>query len=137
MAFGKINDTSKIREGLTFDDVLLVPGASEVQPKDVDTSTQLTRTIRLSIPMFTAAMDTVTEADMAIAMAQNGGLGILHRNMTIEEQAEHAPREALRIRHGRRPDYNPPECNAAGSARSYEAFTHFRYSGHRAKRKAR
>lgn len=92
MAFGKINDTSKIREGLTFDDVLLVPGASEVQPKDVDTSTQLTRTIRLSIPMLTAAMDTVTEADMAIAMAQNGGLGILHRNMTIEEQAEHVRR---------------------------------------------
>jgi IMP dehydrogenase len=83
----KINDPSKIREALTFDDVLLVPGASEVQPMDVDTSTQLTETITLNIPILSAAMDTVTESAMAIAMAQAGGLGILHRNVEIDEQA--------------------------------------------------
>ena len=82
----------KIREGLTFDDVLLVPGASSVQPTDVDTSTKLTREITLNIPILSAAMDTVTEAEMAIAMAQNGGLGIIHRNMTIDQQAEQVRR---------------------------------------------
>ena len=83
----KIKDPTQIREALTFDDVLLVPGASEVQPTEVDTSTQLTKKIRLHLPIMSAAMDTVTEADMAIAMAQAGGLGILHRNMEIEAQA--------------------------------------------------
>ncbi len=82
----------KIREGLTFDDVLLLPAASEVQPTDVDPSTQLTKTISLRIPLLSAAMDTVTEAPMAIAMAQQGGLGIIHRNMTIEAQAEEVRR---------------------------------------------
>ncbi|GJL85819.1 MAG: inosine-5'-monophosphate dehydrogenase [Micavibrio sp.] len=81
-----MSKAKNIRQALTFDDVLLVPGASEVQPADVDTATQLTREISLHIPILSAAMDTVTEADMAIAMAQNGGLGILHRNMEIEEQ---------------------------------------------------
>lgn len=84
----KIKSPDKIREALTFDDVLLVPGASDVQPHEVDTSTFLTQSIKLNMPILSAAMDTVTEADMAIAMAQNGGLGILHRNMTIEQQAE-------------------------------------------------
>ena len=83
----KIKDPTKIREALTFDDVLLVPGASEVQPTEVDTSTQLTQLIKLRIPVLSAAMDTVTESQMAIAMAQNGGLGIIHRNMDIEAQA--------------------------------------------------
>ena len=82
----KINDPQKIREALTFDDVLLLPGASEVQPHEVDTSTKLTRDITLHIPILSAAMDTVTEADMAIAMAQAGGMGILHRNMNPEAQ---------------------------------------------------
>jgi IMP dehydrogenase len=81
-----------IREALTFDDVLLVPGASNVLPDAVDTSTQLTQSIRLNIPLLSSAMDTVTEAEMAIAMAQNGGLGIIHRNMSIEEQAEQVRR---------------------------------------------
>lgn len=86
--FAKITDSrGTIREGLTFDDVLLLPGASEILPAQADTSTNLTRTIRLSIPLLTAAMDTVTEAEMAIAIAQNGGLGILHRNMNIEDQS--------------------------------------------------
>ena len=82
----KIRDTASIREALTFDDVLLVPGASEIQPTEADTSTRLTREITLNIPVLSAAMDTVTESQMAIAMAQNGGLGILHRNMNIEDQ---------------------------------------------------
>ncbi len=81
-----------IREALTFDDVLLVPGASDVLPDAVDTSAQLTKTIRLNIPLLSSAMDTVTEAEMAIAMAQHGGLGIIHRNMSIEAQAEQVRR---------------------------------------------
>ncbi len=78
----------EIREGLTFDDVLLEPGPSEVMPADVDVSTRLTRDIKLNIPLLSSAMDTVTESRLAIAMAQAGGMGVLHRNMTIEEQAE-------------------------------------------------
>ena len=78
----------EIREGLTFDDVLLEPGPSEFMPAMVDVSTQLTRDIRLNIPLLSSAMDTVTESRLAIAMAQSGGLGVLHRNMTIEEQAD-------------------------------------------------
>lgn len=77
-----------IRLGLTFDDVLLVPAASEVMPSEVNVATQLTRRIALNIPLLSAAMDTVTEANMAIAMAQVGGMGVLHRNMSIPEQAE-------------------------------------------------
>ena len=77
----------RIREGLTFDDVLLIPARSEVLPRDVDLSIQLAKNIRLNIPMMSAAMDTVTDSRMAIAMAREGGLGIIHKNMTIEEQA--------------------------------------------------
>jgi IMP dehydrogenase len=75
------------RLGLTFDDVLLVPAASAVLPSMADTSTMITRSIRLNIPMMSAAMDTVTEGRMAIAMAQMGGIGVLHRNLSVEEQA--------------------------------------------------
>jgi len=75
-------------EGLTFDDVLLIPGFSQVLPRDVDISTQLTRSIQLNVPMVSAAMDTVTEANLAIALAREGGLGILHKNMPIEKQVE-------------------------------------------------
>ena len=77
----------RIREGLTFDDVLLVPAASDVLPKDVDCRTQLTREISLAIPLLSAAMDTVTEHETAICMAQNGGIGVIHRNMTVAAQA--------------------------------------------------
>lgn len=84
----KIKDPTQIREALTFDDVLLVPGESGVQPNQVDTSTKLTQEISLNIPVLSAAMDTVTEAEMAIAMAQNGAIGIMHRNMEIEDQAK-------------------------------------------------
>lgn len=76
-----------IGEGITFDDVLLVPGYSEVTPNLIDLSTNLTKTIKLNIPMMSAAMDTVTEHRMAIAMARQGGIGIIHKNMSIEEQA--------------------------------------------------
>jgi len=82
----------QIREALTFDDVLLEPGASDVLPADVDVTTRLTRGIKLNIPMISSAMDTVTEAEMAIAMAQAGGVGVLHRNLAIEEQSEHVRR---------------------------------------------
>src|SRR5512137_1174445 len=82
----------EIREALTFDDVLLEPGASEVLPADANTKTRLTRTIDLNIPLISAAMDTVTEARLAIAMAQAGGMGVIHRNMSNEEQAEQVRR---------------------------------------------
>ena len=77
-----------LKEGLTFNDVLLVPGKSEVLPREVELSTRLTRRIRLNTPLVSAAMDTVTEARLAIAMAQEGGIGILHKNLSVEAQAE-------------------------------------------------
>ncbi|WP_018476920.1 IMP dehydrogenase [Pontibacter roseus] len=84
-----ISDQSKILfEALTYDDVLLLPAYSEVLPHNTDTTTQLTRNIRLNIPLLSAAMDTVTEAELAIAMAQEGGIGIIHKNMSIRAQAE-------------------------------------------------
>ena len=82
------------KEALTFDDVLLQPGYSEVLPREVDLSTQLTRDVRLNIPILSAAMDTVTEARLAIAIAQEGGMGIIHKNMSIEDQA----REVLTVK---------------------------------------
>lgn len=81
------NPDKFVAEGLTYDDVLLIPAYSEVLPRDVDTSTWLTKKIRLNIPLVSAAMDTVTGADLAIAIAQAGGLGMLHKNMSIEQQA--------------------------------------------------
>ncbi len=77
-----------IGEGITFDDVLLVPAYSEVIPNEVDVSTYLTESIKLNIPMMSAGMDTVTEHRMAIAMARQGGIGVIHKNMSIEQQAE-------------------------------------------------
>jgi IMP dehydrogenase len=77
---------------LTFDDVLLIPAKSEVLPKDVSVKTKLTESLQLNIPIISAGMDTVTEAEMAIAMARQGGLGVIHKNMSIEQQAEHVDR---------------------------------------------
>jgi IMP dehydrogenase len=82
----------KIREALTFDDVLLVPGASSVLPADAKTATRVTKEIELNIPLLSSAMDTVTESAMAIAMAQAGGMGVLHRNLDVEEQARQVRR---------------------------------------------
>ena len=81
-----------IGDSITFDDVLLVPAYSNVVPNQVDVSTQLTKKIRLNIPMMSAGMDTVTEDRMAIAMARQGGIGIIHKNMSIQEQAEQVDR---------------------------------------------
>ena len=80
------------KEGLTFDDVLLVPAKSEVLPRDVSIKTKLSERIKLNIPLLSAGMDTVTEAEMAISMARQGGIGVIHKNMSIEEQAEHVDR---------------------------------------------
>ena len=84
--------TSEIPEGLTFDDVLLIPARSEVLPRDVDVTTRFTRDITIHTPIVSAAMDTVTEADLAIAMARAGGIGVIHKNMTIEAQCEQVRR---------------------------------------------
>jgi IMP dehydrogenase len=84
----KTTSTKFLGEALTFDDVLLIPAYSEVLPREVDISTQLTRNIRLNAPIISAAMDTVTEKALAIAIARQGGMGIIHKNMSIEEQAE-------------------------------------------------
>ncbi|MDC1501278.1 IMP dehydrogenase, partial [Octadecabacter sp.] len=84
----------EIREALTFDDVLLVPGASSVLPSTADTRTRVTRLIDLNIPLLSSAMDTVTEARMAIAMAQAGGMGVIHKNLSVDEQA----REVRRVK---------------------------------------
>ena len=81
------------REGITFDDVLLVPQKSEVLPNTVKLETHLTKKITLNIPLMSAAMDTVTESRLAIAIAREGGVGVIHKNMTIEQQAD--PRTAL------------------------------------------
>ncbi|MGI5880712.1 MAG: IMP dehydrogenase [Syntrophomonadaceae bacterium] len=87
------------KEGLTFDDVLLIPGHSDIMPREVDVSTQLTRNIRLEVPIMSAGMDTVTETRMAIAVAREGGIGILHKNMSIEQQANMVDR-VKRSEHG-------------------------------------
>jgi len=95
----KTESLMEIREGLTFDDVLLEPGPSDVMPTQVDVSTRFTREISLNIPLVSAAMDTVTESRLAIAMAQSGGIGVLHRNLTVDEQADQV-REVKRYESG-------------------------------------
>lgn len=81
-----------VKEGLTFDDVLLVPAKSEILPRDVDVTIQLSKSVKLNIPLISAGMDTVTESSLAIAMARQGGIGIIHKNMTIEQQASEVDR---------------------------------------------
>src|SRR5947209_9483476 len=95
----QLNQTADIPLGLTFDDVLLQPLESSVLPSQADTRTFLTREIPLNIPVLSSAMDTVTEADMAIALAQLGGIGVLHRNLSVEEQAT-AVRQVKRFESG-------------------------------------
>src|SRR5499427_6090125 len=83
---------SAILEGLTFDDVLLVPGKSSVLPAEVNTQTHFTRKLKINVPLVSAAMDTVTESRLAIAIARQGGIGLIHRNMPIDRQAEEVDR---------------------------------------------
>src|SRR5207247_9104425 len=94
--WGRLGSTGspaeQLQTALTFDDVLLVPQHSTVLPNQVDVTTRLTRNIRLSVPLLSAAMDTVTESRLAIAMAQHGGIGVIHKNLTIEEQASEVDR---------------------------------------------
>ncbi len=92
MGHDKLYRSESFHEALTFDDILLVPGYSEVIPRDIDTGTNLTKTIRLQIPFMSAAMDTVTEGDMAIAVAREGGLGVVHKNMVPKQQAAEVER---------------------------------------------
>jgi IMP dehydrogenase len=87
-------DSRFMGDGITFDDVLLLPAKSDVLPTEVDTSTRLTPRVRLHIPILSSAMDTVTEARLAIAMAQEGGIGIIHRNLKPEDQA----REVVKVK---------------------------------------
>ncbi len=108
-------DGMSIPEGLAFDDILLVPAASSVLPADADLRTRLTREVMLGIPLVSAAMDTVTESSLAIAMAEAGGLGIIHKNMSPGEPGGRgAPGEEVRIRDGRRPDDDRPRRHARG-----------------------
>jgi len=89
-------------QALTFSDVSLVPGKSEVLPRDTDVTTRLTRNIDMNIPILSAAMDTVTEAGLAVALAQEGGMGIIHRNLSIEVQARSGKGQTFGKRHDRR-----------------------------------
>jgi IMP dehydrogenase len=113
--------------GLTFDDVLLEPRYSEILPADVDVTTQLTRRIRLNIPLLSSPMDTVTESDMAIALAQEGGIGIVHKNLSIDRQAE----EVVKVKRSangiiRNPATLPPDATLAHAR---EVMSQFHVSG--------
>jgi len=89
---GRFSAKLDVPEALTFDDVLLKPKESRVEPDDADLSARVSKNVELTVPVLSAAMDTVTESDLAIAMAREGGLGVLHRNMTVEETAEEVER---------------------------------------------
>ena len=119
-----------LEEALTFDDVLLVPARSDVLPREVDLSTQLTRNIRLGLPVLSAAMDTVTEARLAITMAQEGGIGIIHKNMPIDAQArEVGAREEIRERRDRRSDHGVPRHHDPPGHRADARARHLRRAG--------
>ena len=124
-----------LREALTFDDVLLKPGLSEVLPSDADIRTRITREIALNIPIIASAMDTVTEAKMAIAMAQAGGLGVIHRNLEPEEQAAQV-RQVKKFESGMvvNPVTIHPEATLADALDADEGPPHFRHSGGRGRR---
>src|SRR5438045_9428897 len=105
----------EIQQALTFDDVMLVPAASSVLPAETDTRTRITREIELGIPLISAAMDTVTEGALAIAMAQAGGLGVIHRNMPIaQQQAEVRKVKKFEAGMGVNPVTLPPDDTLAG-----------------------
>ena len=110
-----------VKEGLTFDDVLLIPSYSEVLPYQVDLSTHLTDKIKLNIPLLSASMDTVTEYELAIAIAREGGIGIIHKNMSIEAQA-HQVRKVKRAENGM--IYDPITIKADGTVGDAKALMH-------------
>jgi len=95
---GRFSDKLAVPEALTFDDLLLRPKESRVEPDDADLTTRVSKNVELTVPVLSAAMDTVTESDLAIAMAREGGLGVLHRNMTVEETAAEIERCQTRPR---------------------------------------
>ena len=110
-----------VEKAYTFDDVLLVPAHSNVLPRDVKLQTKLTRDITLNLPLLSAAMDTVTEARLAISMAQEGGIGIIHKNMTPELQARAVSKVKRHERRGERPRYrcaNRIDPRSLGNART-------------------
>ena len=116
-----------VKEALTFDDVLLIPDASDFTPNMADLTTKLSKDITLNVPLISAAMDTVTEARLAIAIAREGGIGIIHKNMSIEAQAEQIDR-VKRSEHGviTDPFYLHPECSLSDAA---ELMSKYRISG--------
>jgi len=118
-----------IMEGITFDDILLIPAKSEFLPKDVDINTKLTRNITLNIPIVSAAMDTVTEARMAIAVAREGGIGIIHKNLSPERQAAEVDK-VKRSESGMilNPVSLPPEKKIERCSRFDEKISYFRDS---------
>ena len=121
--------------GLTFDDVLLLPAASDVIPATADTSSQLTREIRLRVPLVSSAMDTVTEARMAIAMARAGGMGVLHRNLPVAEQAgAGGDGQAVRGGHGHRPGDVLAGQHAGRGRRDVRPVPHLGAAGGRRRR---
>ena len=127
----------EIRQALTFDDVMLVPAASGVLPGDTDTRTRLTREIELGIPLISAAMDTVTESALAIAMAQAGGIGVIHRNMPIDAAGRRGPQgQEVRDRHGGQPGHHPSRRDAWPSAAADGRAPHLRHPGGRARHAA-
>ena len=130
-----IIETPQLVEALTFDDVLLRPGHSEVMPSMVDIRSRLTRTITLNLPIISSAMDTVTEARLAIAMAQAGGIGVIHRNLEPDQQAEEV-RRVKRFESGM--VVNPitifPDETLADALALMQQQHHFRHSGRRARR---
>ena len=138
MEFEPDRDVKFGKEGLTFDDVLLLPAESSVLPNDVRTATRLTRTIALELPVVSAAMDTVTEARLAIALAREGGLGIVHRNLPIEEQVAEVDK-VKRSESGMivEPVTLRPEDAGRRRARADGALPHLRRPDHRRGRRAR
>ena len=125
----RIVEVATGREALAFDDVLMRPGRSEVLPAETDISTRLTRCIVLNLPIMSAAMDTVTEARLAIAMAQAGGIGVIHRNLEPDGAGRGSPAgEEIRVRHGGEPGHHRPRRDARRRPRADARPRHLRHS---------
>ncbi len=138
LAMARLVELNGAREALAFDDVLLTPGYSTVLPGEVDVRTRLTRSISLNLPILSAAMDTVTEGRLAIAMAQAGGLGVIHRNLTPEQQAEEVRQvKKFEFGHGGEPGDHPSRRDARRRAGADEGAQHLRHPGGRERRRAR